>query len=93
VWPTCSVAAFVGTDLTKNIQFLKRQYGRIERQWPREMCSVVGLLLMRVICCGVETPQTRAVAHIVYEVFVNMAVVRKIDVSNKYNSLKERVWE
>ena len=32
-------------------------------------------------------------ARIVYEVFVNKLAVRKIDVSNKYNNLKERVWE
>ena len=38
-----------------------------------------------------DRPQTRAVAHIVCEVFVNMAVMRKFDVSNKYNSLKARL--
>ena len=35
--------------------------------------------------------QARTVAHMVYEVFVNVTAVRKIDVSDKYNSLKVRL--
>jgi hypothetical protein len=52
----------------------------------RDVCSVFSLVFTRVICCG-DRPQTRAIAHIVYEVFVNMAAVRKIDVSDIYNCL------
>ena len=46
------------------------------------MCSVLGSMHTRVICCG-DRPQTRAIPHIVYEVFVNMAAVRKVDVCDK----------
>jgi len=56
VWPTCSAAAFVGTDITKKYTVFETTVRQNRKTVAaRDVCSVFGLLLMRVICCGVET--------------------------------------